>query len=440
MRLDGMGRLFLLAVLGLSLEVVECVAEPKFLRIGICEIDAVLRLPMATKDVVILQYPKVIQKQAFIFNHSCPKQLLSPGFPQPNPLIRSGAGGHQKTRSATVHASCPGRQLARRREPSHESCSNMALCGLPVANLSGGGCSGRSLPVQNEIGEKLFWTRLIFNGLILRSEFLGTLQLQQSCRLGWSSVPDIKEVPALRCDGLSGPKLKVADLFWGRARDGDVRCLVFCRRLNISGSGSPAVKKTYRNLPGSLFSEFRRSGLLNANPRPLLVSKGALCVLERNDSQFRQFLARIGLYDSLIGYRLGSVGLIFRIHRKSGHCTHLLTSGAGLSNSCIGHLLGIDPTPVHLLKLFSQDQQSSARKKEQAKRENGHPLCSGCGDPRCLVGGAFLFLLGYALISLPFYVTDEPNPPFSNKIMYWSAVMASCFCICQGLNLVLEIV
>ena len=95
--------------------------------------------------------------------HSCPKQLLSPGFPQPNPLIRSGAGGHQKTRSATVHASCPGRQLARRREPSHESCSNMALCGLPVANLSGGGCSGRSLPVQNEIGEKLFWTRLSFH-------------------------------------------------------------------------------------------------------------------------------------------------------------------------------------------------------------------------------------------------------------------------------------
>ena len=98
----------------------------------------------------------------FLHNHSCPKQLLSPGFPQPNSLIRSGAGGHQKTRSATVHASCPGRQLARRREPSHESCSNMALCGLPVANLSGGGCSGRSLPVQNEIGEKLFWTRLIF--------------------------------------------------------------------------------------------------------------------------------------------------------------------------------------------------------------------------------------------------------------------------------------
>ncbi len=103
---------------------------------------------------------RVLKREKSTFRHSCPKQLLSPGFPQPNPLIRSGAGGHQKTRSATVHASCPGRQLARRREPSHESCSNMALCGLPVANLSGGGCSGRSLPVQNEIGEKLFWTRL----------------------------------------------------------------------------------------------------------------------------------------------------------------------------------------------------------------------------------------------------------------------------------------
>jgi hypothetical protein len=37
----------------------------------------------------------------------------------------------------------------------------MALHGLPVAIHSGGGGPDRSQPVQNEIGEKLFWTRLI---------------------------------------------------------------------------------------------------------------------------------------------------------------------------------------------------------------------------------------------------------------------------------------
>ena len=36
----------------------------------------------------------------------------------------------------------------------------MALHGLPVAIHSGGGGPDRSQPVQNEIGEKLFWTRL----------------------------------------------------------------------------------------------------------------------------------------------------------------------------------------------------------------------------------------------------------------------------------------
>jgi hypothetical protein len=86
-----------------------------------------------------------------------------------------------------VHASCPGRQLARRREPSHESCSNMALCGLPVANLSGGGCSGRSLPVQNEIGEKLFWTRLIYGRVYFPTYSNGLKDI--ASYLGFKSLP-----------------------------------------------------------------------------------------------------------------------------------------------------------------------------------------------------------------------------------------------------------
>ncbi len=47
--------------------------------------------------------------------HSCPKQVLSASFSQPNPLICSGAGGHRKTRSMTARVSCPGRGLARTR-------------------------------------------------------------------------------------------------------------------------------------------------------------------------------------------------------------------------------------------------------------------------------------------------------------------------------------
>ena len=37
-------------------------------------------------------------------SHSCPKQSLSSGFPQSNPLICSGVGSHQKTRSTTACA------------------------------------------------------------------------------------------------------------------------------------------------------------------------------------------------------------------------------------------------------------------------------------------------------------------------------------------------
>jgi len=42
----------------------------------------------------------------------------------------------------------------------------MALHGLPVAIHSGGGGPDRSQPVQNEIGEKLFWTRLALEARI----------------------------------------------------------------------------------------------------------------------------------------------------------------------------------------------------------------------------------------------------------------------------------
>ena len=42
--------------------------------------------------------------QTMISDHSCPKQSLSSGFPQSNPLICSGVGSHQKTRSTTACA------------------------------------------------------------------------------------------------------------------------------------------------------------------------------------------------------------------------------------------------------------------------------------------------------------------------------------------------
>jgi hypothetical protein len=51
-----------------------------------------------------------------IFPHSCPKQVLSASFSQPNPLICNGADGHRKTRSMTARGSCPERCRARTRE------------------------------------------------------------------------------------------------------------------------------------------------------------------------------------------------------------------------------------------------------------------------------------------------------------------------------------
>jgi transposase len=63
--------------------------------------------------------------------HYCPKQLLSASFPQPSPLICSGAGGHCKTRSMTARASSPKHWLGTGN--GHGTYSTMAPCGLRVA-------------------------------------------------------------------------------------------------------------------------------------------------------------------------------------------------------------------------------------------------------------------------------------------------------------------
>ena len=73
-------------------------------------------MPRLPGQAIVCMQAGNVNTGAFDPAHSCPKQVLSASFSQPNPLICSSAGGHRKTRSMTARGSCPGRCLARTRE------------------------------------------------------------------------------------------------------------------------------------------------------------------------------------------------------------------------------------------------------------------------------------------------------------------------------------
>jgi hypothetical protein len=99
------------------------------------------------------------------------------------------------------------------------------------------------------------------------------------------------------------------------------------------------------------------------------------------------------------------------------------------------------PAAMHFCKLKSQQEDGSAGGKSQEKSEKSYPFCRGCSDPRRLVGGSFLLLLGYALLSFAFYVADAPYGAhsFGSRLLYWSIGGVSFVCICQGANLIFEL-
>jgi hypothetical protein len=135
-----------------------------------------------------------------------------------------------------------------------------------------------------------------------------------------------------------------------------------------------------------------------------------------------------------ISSAFGSIGASLRRFRK-------LLRPIGLRLGGNRQVMSINSTPPHFPKLTSQNQESSAGKESQDKGESGHPFCGGCGNPRRLVGGRLLFLFGCVLLQLAFYVVDAPYGAhwFGSRLLYWSIGTASFICICQGVNLVFEL-
>ena len=63
----------------------------------------------------------------------------------------------------------------------------------------------------------------------------------------------------------------------------------------------------------------------------------------------------------------------------------------------------------------------------------------GSKPSRPVLGGLF-FLLGFALLKFAFYVADEPLPPISTRVLYWTVGLFSAACIFQGVRLIFGLV
>jgi hypothetical protein len=75
--------------------------------------------------------------------------------------------------------------------------------------------------------------------------------------------------------------------------------------------------------------------------------------------------------------------------------------------------------------------------------DNGQNECE-CGDPdrsphsttSRSIGGWFLLVLGFALLSTAFHVADEPRPPPITKCLYVACGFCAFACFAQGIILI----
>jgi IS1 family transposase len=68
--------------------------------------------------------------------------------------------------------------------------------------------------------------------------------------------------------------------------------------------------------------------------------------------------------------------------------------------------------------------------------ENCYPHGRLCRKPRRPIYGILVFLFGFALMKLAFYVADEPNPPPITRLLYFGIGGLSCFCIFHSVCLI----
>jgi len=181
----------------------------------------------------------------------------------------------------------------------------------------------------------------------------------------------------------------------------------------------------------NIVSQCNRS---NANPWPFGNLQGTLCDIGGTFRLCSQPIGCLGLVGSLPDEVIG-------FGDRFGQLAHLRLGFVGLLASGGGKFVRINSAPAHFPKLTSQDEVCPTCDKSQYKSEKSHPFCSGCGDPRRLVGGCFLFFSGYVLLSFAFYISDAPYGAHSwgSGSLYFSIGLAAFACVCQGVNLIFEL-
>jgi peptidoglycan/LPS O-acetylase OafA/YrhL len=95
----------------------------------------------------------------------------------------------------------------------------------------------------------------------------------------------------------------------------------------------------------------------------------------------------------------------------------------------IGLAAGLRSRMLHFTQLeVANDSQDDSEDSDSSRRPHGSPN-------RPLLGG-FIFLLGFALMVLAFYIADEPRPPFVSKILTLVVGLCAILCIVQGVVLI----
>ena len=86
--------------------------------------------------------------------------------------------------------------------------------------------------------------------------------------------------------------------------------------------------------------------------------------------------------------------------------------------------------------VFPQNIQLTVQNKElidcctgKGETKERDPDCSRSSFPSSFIGGCFLLALGAALVSLAFYIADEPSPPFATRSLSWIVYLMAGVCI-----------
>jgi IS1 family transposase len=154
----------------------------------------------------------------------------------------------------------------------------------------------------------------------------------------------------------------------------------------------------------------------------LAYTQGVLGEFSESGSLVSQILGSIRLILHPVGQVFSAVSLVLHPIREVFHPVSLLACSDGKIMSVT--------TP---LDDFNEGDNAN---KSQNESKNCHPDRSGRSNPYRPVRGVLIFLFGFALLKLAFYVADEPTPSPLTRCFYVVIGLASFAFVCHGLYLI----